>query len=112
MPVYSTITGYFLPGSQSAGKYLGYNSWSEHLTLIHNGDWAAYRYLAFGEGVATFHARAGSLHAVMCHTYSLGIFSLRFNGIEVGEIGTDAAMIALILAGVLVIHLFSRTTGH
>jgi len=39
-----------------------------------------------------YHARAGTLNAVMCHTYSLGIFSLRFNGIEVGEIGTDAAI--------------------
>jgi D-amino peptidase len=39
-----------------------------------------------------YHARAGTLHAVMCHTYSLNVFSLRFNGIEVGEIGTDAAI--------------------
>jgi len=39
-----------------------------------------------------YHARAGTLHAVMCHTYSLNIFLLRFNGIEVGEIGTDAAI--------------------
>jgi arabinoxylan arabinofuranohydrolase len=35
--------------------------WSEQITLIQNGDWAAYRYLDFGEGVATFQARAGSL---------------------------------------------------
>lgn len=39
-----------------------------------------------------YHAKAGSLNAVMCHTYSLNIFSLRFNGTEVGEIGTDAAI--------------------
>jgi D-amino peptidase len=39
-----------------------------------------------------YHAKAGTLHAVMCHTYSLSVFSLRFNGIEVGEIGTDAAI--------------------
>lgn len=39
-----------------------------------------------------YHAKAGTLNAVMCHTYSLGVLSLRFNGIEVGEIGTDAAI--------------------
>jgi len=39
-----------------------------------------------------YHARAGTLNAVMCHTYSLCIYSLRFNGIEVGELGTDAAI--------------------
>ena len=39
-----------------------------------------------------YHAKAGTLAAVMCHTYSFGVFSLRFNGIEVGEIGTDAAI--------------------
>ena len=39
-----------------------------------------------------YHAKAGTLGAVMCHTYSLGIFSLRFNGMEVGELGTDAAI--------------------
>lgn len=37
------------------------DSWSEHLTLIQNGDWAAYKYLDFGDGMSTFHARAGSL---------------------------------------------------
>jgi D-amino peptidase len=39
-----------------------------------------------------YHARAGTLHGVMSHTYGLHIFSLSFNGIEVGEIGTDAAL--------------------
>jgi len=39
-----------------------------------------------------YHARAGTLNAVMCHTYSLSVFSLRFNGIEMGEIGADAAI--------------------
>jgi arabinoxylan arabinofuranohydrolase len=33
----------------------------EHLTLIHNGDWAAYKYIDFGAGVDTFTARAGSM---------------------------------------------------
>lgn len=36
-------------------------AWREHLTLIQNGDWAAYKYLDLGTGVSTFHARAGSL---------------------------------------------------
>jgi len=39
-----------------------------------------------------YHARAGALHAVMCHTYTFGVFSLKLNGIEVGEFGCDAAV--------------------
>lgn len=39
-----------------------------------------------------YHSRAGTRNGVMAHTYSGDIFSLRFNGIEVGEIGTDAAI--------------------
>jgi D-amino peptidase len=39
-----------------------------------------------------YHARAGTLHGVMAHTFAGSIFSLSFNGIEVGEIGTDAAL--------------------
>jgi hypothetical protein len=35
--------------------------WREHLTQIQDGDWAAYKYLDFGDGVSDFHARAGSL---------------------------------------------------
>jgi hypothetical protein len=37
------------------------DQWREHLTWIHDGDWAACKYLDFGEGVSSFHARAGSL---------------------------------------------------
>jgi len=39
-----------------------------------------------------YHAKAGALNAIMCHTYSLNIFSLKLNGIEVGELGADAAV--------------------
>lgn len=42
--------------------------------------------------LVAYHARAGTLNGVMAHTYSLNIFSLRFNGIEVGEMGADAAI--------------------
>jgi arabinoxylan arabinofuranohydrolase len=35
--------------------------WREHLTWIHDGDWAAYKYVDFGEGVGSFHTRASSL---------------------------------------------------
>jgi arabinoxylan arabinofuranohydrolase len=35
--------------------------WREHLTQVHNGDWAGYKYLDFGAGATTFHVRAGSL---------------------------------------------------
>jgi hypothetical protein len=37
------------------------NCWREHLTAIHSGDWAAYKYLDFGRGVSAFYARVGSL---------------------------------------------------
>ncbi len=39
-----------------------------------------------------YHARAGTLHGVMAHTFTGNIFSLSFNGLEMGEIGTDAAL--------------------
>ncbi len=39
-----------------------------------------------------YHAKAGTLHGVMAHTYTGTIFSLSCNGVEVGEIGTDAAL--------------------
>ncbi len=39
-----------------------------------------------------YHARAGTQHAVMAHTYTGSILSLRFSGIEVGELGADAAI--------------------
>jgi D-amino peptidase len=39
-----------------------------------------------------YHARAGTLHGVMAHTFSGSIFSLVVNGVELGEIGADAAL--------------------
>jgi D-amino peptidase len=39
-----------------------------------------------------YHARAGALHGVMAHTFSGSVFSLSFNDVEVGEIGSDAAL--------------------
>lgn len=39
-----------------------------------------------------YHAKAGTLHGVMSHTFAGSVFSLSFNGIEVGEIGADAAL--------------------
>jgi len=39
-----------------------------------------------------YHARAGTRNAVMCHTYDLHIHRLKFGGIEIGELGTDAAL--------------------
>ena len=39
-----------------------------------------------------YHAKAGTLYGIMAHTFAGSIFSLSFNGIEVGEIGTDAAL--------------------
>ena len=39
-----------------------------------------------------YHAKAGTLHGIMAHTFDGSIFSLSFNGVEVGEIGADAAL--------------------
>ena len=39
-----------------------------------------------------YHAKAGTLHGVMAHTFAGSIFSLSFNDVEVGEIGADAAL--------------------
>lgn len=39
-----------------------------------------------------YHAKAGTTRGVMAHTFTGDIFSLRFNGVEVGELGTDAAI--------------------
>jgi D-amino peptidase len=39
-----------------------------------------------------YHSKAGTLHGVMAHTFKSTIFSLSFNGVEVGEIGADAAL--------------------
>jgi D-amino peptidase len=39
-----------------------------------------------------YHAKSGTLHGVMAHTFAGYIFSLSINRMEVGEIGTDAAL--------------------
>ena len=39
-----------------------------------------------------YHAKAGTLHGVMAHTFAGSIYSLSFDGVEVGEIGADAAL--------------------
>jgi D-amino peptidase len=39
-----------------------------------------------------YHPKAGTLGGIMAHTYTGSIFSLKFNGLEVGEIGADAAI--------------------
>jgi D-amino peptidase len=41
---------------------------------------------------AGYHSMSGTLHGVMAHTFAGHVFSLSFNGVEVGEIGTDAAL--------------------
>ena len=39
-----------------------------------------------------YHSKAGTLHGVMAHTYAGYVYRLSFNGVEVGEIGADAAL--------------------
>ncbi len=54
----------------------------EHLTLIHHGDWAAFKYVDFNaQPVKTFHARAGSL------AYG-GKIEVRLDGPDGERIGT------------------------
>jgi hypothetical protein len=47
--------------TQAVGPSPTQPGFSEHLTMIHDGDWAAYKYLDFGSGVSQFTAQAGSL---------------------------------------------------
>jgi len=54
---------------------------SEHLSVIQNGDWAAYKYLDFKDGVTIFEAKAGSL------TYG-GTIEVRLDSPEGRLIGT------------------------
>lgn len=42
--------------------------------------------------LVAYHAKAGTLRGIMAHTYTGKVFSLKFNDIEVGEIGADAAI--------------------
>jgi D-amino peptidase len=39
-----------------------------------------------------YHAQAGTAHAVLDHTYTDRIFRVRLNGVEVGELGINAAL--------------------
>jgi D-amino peptidase len=39
-----------------------------------------------------YHSKAGTRHGVMSHSYSQSIFSLSFNGVEMGELGADAVL--------------------
>jgi D-amino peptidase len=57
--------------------------------MNHVGDLDASFDLALFVG---YHARAGTLHGVMAHTFAGYIYRLSFNGVEVGEIGADAAL--------------------
>jgi hypothetical protein len=51
--------------TESVGPRTQGEGFSEHLTMIHSGDWAAYKYVDFGSGACAgagqFSARAGSL---------------------------------------------------
>jgi D-amino peptidase len=42
--------------------------------------------------LVAYHAKSGTLRGIMAHTYTGSVFSLKFNGIEVGELGTDSAI--------------------
>jgi D-amino peptidase len=42
--------------------------------------------------LVAYHARAGTWKGIMAHTYTGSVFSLKFNGIQVGELGTDTAI--------------------
>jgi hypothetical protein len=40
-----------------------------------------------GAMLVAYHAKSGTLHGIMAHTYTGSVFSLKFNGIEVGAEG-------------------------
>jgi len=42
--------------------------------------------------LVAYHSKSGTWKGIMAHTYTGSVFSLKFNGIEVGELGTDAAI--------------------
>jgi D-amino peptidase len=42
--------------------------------------------------LVAYHSKSGTLRGIMAHTYTGSVFSLKFNGIEVGELGTDSAI--------------------
>lgn len=47
--------------NQQLGPFAPGGTVTEHLSWIHSGDWAAYKFIDFGAGVTRFIARAGSL---------------------------------------------------
>jgi arabinoxylan arabinofuranohydrolase len=53
------LSGQVRTGAVGPSEYSA--EYREHLTLIHPGDWAAYKQIDFGNDVSTFTARAGSL---------------------------------------------------
>jgi len=42
--------------------------------------------------LVAYHAKSGTWKGIMAHTYIGSVFSLKFNDIEVGEIGADSAL--------------------
>jgi arabinoxylan arabinofuranohydrolase len=57
------------------------NVFSEHLSFIENGNWAAYKYIDFKDGVSSFNAQAASL------TYG-GLIEIRIDSIDGPVIGS------------------------
>lgn len=67
--------------TESVGPGEGSDSWSEHLSFIENGNWAAYKYIDFEDGVASFEALVGSL------TYG-GVIEVRLDSQDGPVLGT------------------------
>jgi D-amino peptidase len=42
--------------------------------------------------LVAYHAKSGTRYGIMAHTYTGSVFSLKFNGLEVGELGADSAI--------------------
>ncbi|MGH2731856.1 MAG: M55 family metallopeptidase [Actinomycetota bacterium] len=65
--------------------YVVQTRWTEYTEMLEQG--------CDGALFVAMHAKAGTPDAVMCHTVSSSSwYRLRFNGVEVGEIGINAAL--------------------
>ena len=67
--------------TEAVGPNQDNDRYSEHLSLIENGNWAAYKYIDFKDGVSSFEAKVGSL------TYG-GVIEVRIDRLDGPVIGT------------------------
>jgi D-amino peptidase len=85
--------------SDAHGKMRNINPWeiNEAATLI-RGSPKPYRMMAgidsdFDAALFVgYHAMRGTMNAILCHTYTLGVMSVSINGVQMGEFGLNASL--------------------